>query len=138
MRGSPPRRARVVEAPVPTLSGILERIDRTAREAEARLARLVPSAFWLRDDGTTLHHRNGSEEEAPTCPSSCDAPVLVIRECGGSATMWSCTLCGIDYDQNGRAGLRGMFARSCYERSMRRDREAKMREDMRRAMEEDR
>lgn len=130
----PPKHARVVDAPVPTIPKIMEEMDRAARAMESRLARLVPSAFWLKDHGDDSTQDEPKCEEAPVCPTACDAPVLVIQECAGQATMWSCTLCGIDYDAKGRTGLRGLLARSSYERSLRRARASRMREEMRREM----
>lgn len=120
---------RVVDAPIPDLTDAVSRIAIAAENEEARLARLVPSAFWL--DASIARPSPVRAEEAPVCPSACGAFVLVMdNDASGRACLWSCTVCGKDYDRLGRARWKGAIARRRVAREMERRRVAEMRRIM--------
>jgi len=120
---------RVVDAPVPDISETIAAIALASENEEARLAAEVPSAFWL--DGSQARPVPVRAEEAPVCPTRCGAPVLVMENDGAEASLWSCTLCGRDYDRRGPARWRGSLARRRVSREMRRRKAAEMRRIMR-------
>lgn len=120
---------RVVDAPIPDLAEAVSSIAQAAENEEARLARLVPSAFWL--DGAMARPLPVRAEEAPVCPSVCGAFVLVMaNDAAGRPALWSCTVCGKDYDRGGRARWKGAIARRRVAREMERRRAAEMRRIM--------
>lgn len=122
---------RVVQAPVPTVAAMQDRLHRSAEREEALLAQQVPSAFWL--DPTMPRPLPVAAKEAPSCPSACGAPVLVMEQGGPKGSLWSCTQCGIDYTEKGPARWRGSRARRRLWREIRR-REALA---LKKAMEDD-
>ena len=114
-----------MEAPVLRIGDAADRIMRSAEAEEARLARMVPSAFWL--DDREARPIAIEAECAPTCPNACEAPVLVMANRDGRPDLWSCTLCGSDYDARGRARWRGSIARGRVRREMERRSRTRMR-----------
>lgn len=106
---------------------------RDAEAQEAEMYQLCPSAFWLHPDGPLAPipqpeaPQTLKPEWGPPCPNACNAPLLVMAEHGGEATMWSCTLCGTDYTRAGKSKTAGKLARAKQEARRRRDRAAEMR-----------
>lgn len=112
---------------------------RDAEAQEAEMYRLCPSAFWLHPDGplapipdrdaaidAILAELADKPEIAPPCPNRCNAPVLVMADHGGEASLWSCTLCGTDYTRAGKSRVGGKIARAKQEIDRRRERAAEM------------
>jgi hypothetical protein len=118
-------RMRLMEAPVLRIGDMAERIMRSAEAEETRLASMVPSAFWL--DDHEARPISVEAECAPTCPNACEAPVLVMANRDGRPDLWSCTLCGSDYDARGRARWRGSIARGRVRREVERRKQDRMR-----------
>lgn len=119
---------------------------RDAAAQEAEMYRLCPSAFWLHPDGplavipdrdtaldAILAELADKPEIAPPCPKGCNAPVLVMAEHGGEASMWSCTLCGTDYTRAGKSKVGGKIARAKQDARRRRERTDRFEMDMDRA-----
>lgn len=146
----------VQPAPQPPVGTPWADYCRDAEAQEAELYRLVPSAFWLNPDGPLApppiprscdhnyveimrigkQHKDkclncGDEriikpEIGPPCPNRCDAPLLVMADHGGEASMWSCTLCGTDFTRAGRSRVGGKIARHKQDIQRRKERAAEM------------